>query len=125
MPGYILAAFEVTADYYTRHCLEAARRRLEVDSQARCSYYRAEPDYDCDGRDLKALTLRSSDHSRRREGRAERIYTRLGLKFKCNTDKNDIRRCHGETLKTLLSQSNGYARVTTAKQIEITTKIQN
>jgi len=125
LPDYTLAAFEVTADYYTRHCLEAARRRLEVDSQTRCSYYRAEPDYDCDERGLKALILRSSDHSRRREGRVERIYTRLGLKFKCNTDKNDIRRCHGETLETLLSQSNEYARVTTAKQIEVTTKIQN
>ncbi len=55
MPGYKLAAFEVTADYYTRHCSEAARRRLEADSQARCSYNRVESDYDCDERGLKAL----------------------------------------------------------------------
>ena len=44
---------------------------------------------------------------------------------KCNTYGNDTGYCHGEALEILLSQNNGYARVTAAKQIDVTTKIQN
>lgn len=49
----------------------------------------------------------------------------VAQQIKRDTDKENIHRGHGETLDSLRSQSNGYARVTAAKQIEVTTKIQN
>lgn len=61
----------------------------------------------------------------RREERAEKDLHEIEPKANCSTKKKDLRRCHGEILEPLLSQSNGYARVTTAKQIEVTTNIQN
>lgn len=47
----------------------------------------------------------------------------IAQQIKRDTNKENIYRDHDETLNSLRSQSNEYARVTTAKQIEVITKI--